>query len=109
MISFSAFTQGLAVLGDPMVYMLLIFGSILGLVFGATPGLTAPAAIALVLPITYGLGLNASLALLLGVYVSGYFAGSIPAILLNTPGTPGNAATAIEGYPMARQGRATRR
>ena len=99
-------SQGFAVLADPFVYVMLIFGSLLGLVFGATPGLTAPAAIALALPITYGLGLNASLALLLGIYVSGYFSGSIPAILINTPGTPGNAATAVEGYPMARNGRA---
>lgn len=98
--------QGFAVLGDPFVYLMLILGALLGLVFGATPGLTAPAAIALALPITYGLGLNASLALLLGIYVSGYFSGSIPAILINTPGTPGNAATTVEGYAMARSGRA---
>ena len=104
LISAEVLSQGAAVLADPYVYVFLVFGALIGLVFGAIPGLTAPAAIALVLPITYGLGINASLALLLGVYVSGYFAGSIPAILLNTPGTPGNAATALEGYPMARRG-----
>lgn len=105
-ISAISLAQGLSVLADPLVWALVMLGAVVGLVFGATPGLTAPAAIALILPVTYGLGINASLALLLGVYVSGYFAGSIPAILINTPGTPGNAATSIEGYRMARAGRA---
>lgn len=104
LLNYETISAGLAVLSDPYVYLLLCFGALIGLVFGATPGLTAPAAIALVLPITYGMGINASLALLMGVYVSGYFAGSIPAILLNTPGTPGNAASALDGYPMARKG-----
>jgi putative tricarboxylic transport membrane protein len=106
MITLSSLTEGFAILSDPWIYVLIVFGSLVGLVFGATPGLTAPAAIALILPITYGMGIHGSLALLLGVYVSGYFSGSIPAILINTPGTPGNAATTLEGYPMARSGRA---
>jgi putative tricarboxylic transport membrane protein len=105
-ITLESLSQGLAILGDPWIYVLIMLGSLVGLIFGATPGLTAPAAIALILPITYSMGIHASLALLLGVYVSGYFSGSIPAILINTPGTPGNAATTLEGYPMARAGRA---
>ena len=105
-ITLASLSEGFAVLSDPWIYVLIVFGSLVGLVFGATPGLTAPAAIALILPITYSMGIHASLALLLGVYVSGYFSGSIPAILINTPGTPGNAATTLEGYPMARAGRA---
>ena len=104
LISSENFEYLLTWLLDPAVYFFLLLGSLVGLVFGAIPGLTAPAAIALVLPLTYGMGVNGSLALLLGVYVSGYFAGSIPAILLNTPGTPGNAATALEGYPLAKAG-----
>lgn len=106
MISASALAEGLSVIADPYVWLLIVFGSVIGMIFGATPGLTAPAAIALILPVTYGMGINASLALLLGVYCSGYFSGSIPAILINTPGTPGNAATTLEGYKMARAGRA---
>jgi len=105
-ITLASLSEGFAILGDPWIYVLIVFGSFVGLVFGATPGLTAPAAIALILPVTYGMGIHGSLALLLGVYVSGYFSGSIPAILINTPGTPGNAATTLEGYPMARAGRA---
>ncbi len=105
-ITLASLSEGFAILSDPWIYVLIVFGSLVGLVFGATPGLTAPAAIALILPITYSMGIHASLALLLAVYVSGYFSGSIPAILINTPGTPGNAATTLEGYPMARAGRA---
>lgn len=95
-------------LSDPYIFLFLIVGAAIGLLFGATPGLTAPAGVALMLPFTYGLNLNASLALLLGIYCSGYFAGSIPGILINTPGTPGNAATSMDGYPMAKNGEANR-
>ncbi len=104
LISGQDLTAGLSVLLDPYVHVFLVIGAIVGMVFGAAPGLTAPAAVALMLPLTYGLGLNSSLALLLGIYCSGYFAGSIPAILINTPGTPGNAASALDGYQMAKLG-----
>ena len=100
--------RGLSVLADPNVHLFVFLGAVVGLIFGAAPGLTAPAAIALMIPLTYDMGLQTSLALLLGVYCSGYFAGSIPAILINTPGTPGNAATALDGYPMARSGQGDR-
>ncbi|MYZ47114.1 tripartite tricarboxylate transporter permease [Propylenella binzhouense] len=108
LISAQDFAAGLSILLDPYVHVFLIVGAFVGMVFGAAPGLTAPAAVALMLPLTYGLGLNASLALLLGIYCSGYFAGSIPAILINTPGTPGNAATALDGYQMAKLGEGDR-
>ncbi len=108
LISSADFMQGLAVLLNPNVHMFVLIGAIVGLVFGAAPGLTAPAAIALMIPLTYDMGLETSLALLLGVYCSGYFAGSIPAILINTPGTPGNAATGLDGYPMAQAGQGDR-
>lgn len=108
LISPDAFLRGLSVLLDPQVHLFVFLGALVGLVFGAAPGLTAPAAIALMIPLTYGMGLEHSLALLMGVYCSGFFAGSIPAILINTPGTPGNAATAMDGYPMAKRGEGDR-
>jgi putative tricarboxylic transport membrane protein len=83
-------------------------GVVLGILFGATPGLTATAGVAVLVPLTFQLDFTASMALLLGLYVGGYFAGSIPAILVNTPGAPGNAATGLDGYPMARRGEAER-
>ncbi|MGE0744972.1 MAG: tripartite tricarboxylate transporter permease [Rhodospirillales bacterium] len=93
---------------DPMVVLWLAIGVIAGLIFGAAPGVTATAGIAILTPFTFTLGFEASMALLLGAYCSGYFAGSYTAILINTPGTPSNAATAIDGYPMALNGEANR-
>ena len=86
----------------------LVGGVALGIVFGATPGLTGTAGVAIAVPLTFALPFTQSMALLLGLYVGGYFAGSIPAILVNTPGSPGNAASTLDGYPMARRGEAER-
>ncbi|MFZ5640049.1 MAG: tripartite tricarboxylate transporter permease [Bacillota bacterium] len=84
----------------------ILLGSLLGTVFGAAPGLTATTAVALFTPATFYMPLEQSLSFLLGMYCSGYWAGSIPAILINTPGAPGNAATTMDGYPMAKKGKA---
>lgn len=81
-------------------------GVLIGCVFGAAPGLTATAGVAIATPLTFGVSFDQSMSLLLGIYCGGYFAGSIPAILVNTPGAPGNAATTVDGYPMAKKGRA---
>ena len=90
-----------------LVNMIFCFlGTSIGIVFGAIPGLTATMAIALFLPFTFGMESVPAFALLLGLYVGGVYGGSITAILINTPGTPGAAATAVEGYPLARQGKA---
>lgn len=88
------------------IILWIVFGAIIGTVFGAIPGLTATVAIALFVPLTFTLDFTQSMAFLLGIYTTGFWAGSIPAILLNTPGAPGNAATTLEGYPMARKGMA---
>lgn len=79
-----------------------------GTVVGALPGLTGTMCIALLLPLTYGLNSTLGMMLLLGVYCGGIYGGSITAILINTPGTPASAATSLDGYPMAKQGRAKR-
>lgn len=90
----------------PTNIMWLAVGSVVGLIFGAAPGLTATTAVALFTPLTFYLPLNASLSLLLGIYCCGFYSGSIPAILIKTPGAPGNAATTLDGSPMAKAGRA---
>ncbi len=84
----------------------ITLGTIVGILFGAAPGLTATTAVALFTPVTFYMSLNVSLAFLMGIYCGGFYAGSIPAILINTPGAPGNAATVMDGYPMAKNGRA---
>lgn len=79
-------------------------GLFAGIVVGALPGLTGTMAIALLLPVTYGLDSITGMMLLLGVYCGGIYGGSITAILINTPGTPASAATSLDGYPMAQKG-----
>ncbi len=83
-------------------------GSFLGLVVGMIPGMTISTGIIIVLPLTFVLPPDISIALLLGLYVSGMTGGSFSAILLNIPGTPSASATAMDGYPMARRGEAGR-
>ncbi len=86
-------------------YLLMSFvGVIVGIIFGALPGMTATMAVAIFLPLTYAYDLNTSLYLLLGLYVGGISGGLIPAILVNIPGTPSSICTGFDGYPMARRG-----
>ena len=77
-----------------------------GIVIGALPGLNVTMGIALLLPLTFGLDSVTGILLLLAVYCGGMYGGSIPAILINTPGTAASAATAMDGYNLARQGKA---
>ncbi|MEX0731237.1 MAG: tripartite tricarboxylate transporter permease [Aquisalimonadaceae bacterium] len=96
----------ISVVSQPSVLMWMCIGVAVGLIFGASPGLTATTGVAIAVPLTFGVNFEQSMALLLGLYCAGYFAGSLPAILINTPGAPGNAATALDGYRLARSGKA---
>lgn len=81
-------------------------GVVLGLIVGALPGLTISLGMVLVLPATFGLEPIAAMSLMLGLFAAGMTGGSYSAILINIPGTPSAAATALDGHPMARAGRA---
>lgn len=87
------------------VWVGLAVGVVGGMVIGAMPGLSGGMAIALLLPVTYSMEPVAALVMLMAIYTAAMTGGSISAILLHTPGTPANAATAIEGYPLTLQGR----
>lgn len=91
---------------DIWVLVAAVTGVIVGIIIGAIPGLGPTMAIALLIPVTFGMPPIPAIILLLGVYQGAIFGGSISAILLGVPGTPSSAATVIDGYPMARQGRA---
>lgn len=93
---------------DPLFFFLIFAGSLIGIVFGAIPGMTATMAVAVCLPLTYALDLNHGLALLLGLYVGGISGGLVPAILLNIPGTPSSITTTFDGYPMTQRGEGER-
>jgi len=103
-----AFLVGLENLLQPSVLLAIVIGSIGGLAIGAIPGIGPAIAIAILLPATIFLDDLVSLVLLLGVYGSSMYGGAIPAILINTPGTPVNALTTYDGYAMTRRGEASR-
>ncbi len=83
--------------------LVITLGTVAGVAIGGMPGLTATMAVGLLVPFTYTMDPTAGLMLLGGIYCGAMYGGSIPAILLNTPGTPAAVATAIEGYPMSCQ------
>jgi len=82
----------------------VVMGTLSGIIVGGIPGLTATMAVALLIPVTFSLSPITGLILMGGVYCGAMYGGSIPAILLHTPGTPAAAATALDGYPLSRQG-----
>lgn len=83
-----------------------VAGCLWGIFGGALPGISPSIAMALLLPLTYGMEPATAIVLLASVYVGAEYGGSIPAILIRTPGTNSAAATTIDGYEMARQGKA---
>lgn len=92
----------------PLFLALIVGGTFVGIIFGAIPGMTATMAVAVCLPLTYSLGLDNGLALLLGLYVGGISGGLVPAILLGIPGTPSSITTCFDGYPMTLRGEGER-
>ena len=86
--------------------LMMIVGVAAGILIGAMPGLNGVLAITLLLPFTFGMDSLPGIYLLLGTYCGAVFGGSITAILINTPGTPNAIATALDGYPLTRKGRA---
>jgi putative tricarboxylic transport membrane protein len=103
-----SFLDGLQLLARFDVIAALLIGSIGGVLVGAMPGVGAAVAIAIALPVTFSLEPIVGLTLLLGIYGSSMYGGAIPAILVNTPGTPVNALTTYDGYPMTKRGEARR-
>jgi putative tricarboxylic transport membrane protein len=87
--------------------MAVAIGSVVGVIFGAIPGLTFSMALALLLPFTFGMEPTPAIALLMGIYIGGMTGGSVSSILIGIPGTPSAAATVFDGYPMAQKGEAS--
>ncbi|MDF0600450.1 tripartite tricarboxylate transporter permease [Psychromarinibacter sp. C21-152] len=85
--------------------LFVLAGVTIGQIVGAIPGLNILMALAIAIPLTLTLDTLTAVAFLIGVNKGGTVGGAIPAILLNTPGTPESAATALDGHPMAKKGR----
>jgi len=90
----------------PTVLLYCLFGVSLGTLIGVLPGVGSMAAISLLLPITYYLEPTPAIVMLAGVYYGAQYGNSIASILLNLPGTASSAVTCLDGYPMAKAGRA---
>ncbi|MEM8957382.1 MAG: tripartite tricarboxylate transporter permease [Pseudomonadota bacterium] len=101
-----AFVAALGLLVDPWAILIMLLATVVGMIVGALPGLGTVTALAMILPFTFVLTGPQAIGLLLAIYVSSVYGGSIPAILINVPGTPQSAATTFDGYPMAKAGKA---
>ncbi|MEY8117326.1 tripartite tricarboxylate transporter permease [Falsihalocynthiibacter sp. BN13B15] len=90
----------------PSLLLTTLWATLLGVVIGMMPGLTATMGLALLTTLTFQMDSAEAITALLGMYVGSIYGGSRTAIILNMPGTPASAATTLDGYPLARQSKA---
>lgn len=91
---------------DPAGLAMVLFATLGGIILGALPGISSTMALAVLLPFSFAMGPELAIMFLMGIFYGSVYGGSISAILLNIPGTPGSMVTQLDGYPMARDGRA---
>ena len=99
-----AFSLGLEHVLTLSALLAILVGTVLGVAVGVLPGLGSVIGITMVLPFTFSMEQIPALALMLGIYCGSVYGGSISAIMINTPGAPQAAATALDGFPMAQRG-----
>lgn len=100
----SGMLTGISTTMIPFNIAMVLFGCFSGSLIGMLPGLGPITAVALMIPVTYGLDPTSGMVLLAGVYYGAIFGGSTSSILINAPGEAATVATALDGYPLARQG-----
>lgn len=93
---------------EPVAFLLLLVGTVGGLILGATPGLSPTMAVALLIPFTFQMTPAHGLILLGAAYTSTVAGGAVSAVLLKIPGAPANVATSLDGYEMAKNGEGAR-
>ncbi|MGA0032062.1 MAG: tripartite tricarboxylate transporter permease [Burkholderiales bacterium] len=98
--------NGFAVATEPINLWYTFLGVLMGTVIGVLPGIGPSAGIALLIPITYGMNPTSALIMLAGIYYGAKYGGSTTAILIRTPGEAASVMTSIDGYEMAKKGRA---
>ena len=98
------FAQGFAAILQPECLVLILAGTAVGILFGAVPGLSSVMAVALFLPVTYGMDAGTGIAVLSSLYIGATSGGLISAILLKIPGTPASVATCWDGHPLVDKG-----
>ena len=103
---FHNLATGFSIALTPINLLYCFLGSFIGTAIGVLPGLGPPATIALLLPVTYGIPATSAVILLAGIFYGAMYGGSTTSILLNIPGEAASVVTCLDGYQMARQGRA---
>src|SRR5437879_5547510 len=103
---FHNLVMGFGVAVTPIHLLYALIGCLLGTLIGVLPGIGPVATIAMLLPITFNLSPVAALIMLAGIYYGAQYGGSTTAILVNIPGESSSVVTCLDGYQMARQGRA---
>ena len=98
--------QGFEVAATPINLWYTFLGCVMGTVIGVLPGIGPAAGIALLIPVTFGMNPTSALIMMCGMYYGAMYGGSTTSILINTPGESSSVMTAIDGYQMARNGRA---
>lgn len=102
--TFSLLMDGFGIAMTPYNIMFMVLGVTLGTIFGCIPGLGPTNGIAILLPVTFVIPPTSAIIFLSAIYYGGCYGGAIASITLNIPGTPMAAATALDGYPMAKKG-----
>src|SRR5690349_15243905 len=104
--SLAGILHGLAVAATPEHLLYTLIGTFLGTMISHLPGIGPSAGIALLIPVTFGMDPITALMMLAGIYYGCMYGGAVTAILLNTPGDAAAVMTVLDGYPLARKGRA---
>src|SRR5215475_5027018 len=104
--SLSGILHGLAVAATPTHLLYTLVGTFIGTMISHLPGIGPSAGIALLIPVTFGMDPSTALMMLAGIYYGCMYGGAVTAILLNTPGDAAAVMTVLDGYPLARAGKA---
>lgn len=98
--------MGLSVALTPVNLVYALVGCFLGTLIGALPGIGSTSGVALLLPLTFGMDPTSAIIMLSGIYYGSMYGGTITSVLINTPGESATVVTTLDGYQMAKQGRA---
>ncbi len=104
--TFQSLVNGFAVAFTPVNLLYVFVGTFVGTVIGVMPGIGPAATISLLIPLTFGMNPTSALIMLAGIYYGAQYGGSMTSILANVPGEVSSVMTCIDGYQMARKGRA---
>ena len=105
MFDLDVFWETLKIMLNLRGIFILLSGTVIGMIFGAIPGLSGVTAMVVLIPMTFGMDPVTAMLLLGAAYGAATYGGAVPAILINTPGEPPNAATVLDGFPMSQQGK----